>query len=185
LIVRFTTLPHILNGDVSIRPLRKEDLAPWFEYLSQRIVFKHTSWNVQSVDELSGHVWSGRETEPSSNVRFAVANSRDVLIGTAGFHTVSDIHRSAELAYDLHPDVWGRGIATTVARELVRWAHDDVGVIRVQAAVFEANKRSASVLERIGFREEGLLRSFRLLRGVPGDFRMFSHLNVDSARGID
>jgi ribosomal-protein-alanine N-acetyltransferase len=72
--------------------------------------------------------------------------------------------------------MWGKGMATAICRELVRWAHASAGIIRVQASVLESNARSIGVLERCGFVREGLLRSYRIVRGSPGNFFMYSHV---------
>jgi ribosomal-protein-alanine N-acetyltransferase len=105
----------------------------------------------------------------------------DKLIGTVGFHTVSPAHRTAELAYDLAPPFWGKGIATYACGLLTAWAHDSCDVLRVQAAVLRSNERSAELLTRCGFEREGLMRSYRLVRGAPGDFWLYSHV-VSSGR---
>ena len=38
------------------------------------------------------------------------------------------------------------------------------------------NERSRRVLERCGFRKEGLLRSYRMVGGTPRDFFMYAHV---------
>jgi [ribosomal protein S5]-alanine N-acetyltransferase len=97
-------------------------------------------------------------------------------VGTIGFHSISPENRSAELAYDLAPDWWGKGIASEMCRDLVEWAHSQVGLLRVQATVLTSNSRSIEVLQRCSFKREGLLRSYRIVRGRPGDFWMYSHV---------
>ena len=68
--------------------------------------------------ELAPYAWSAQEISASSPIRFAIAlKSDNRLVGTAGFHTVSPVNQTAELAYDLIPDIWGRGIATAVCEE--------------------------------------------------------------------
>jgi ribosomal-protein-alanine N-acetyltransferase len=42
--------------------------------------------------------------------------------------------------------------------------------------VLTSNKRSIEVLQRCRFKREGLLRSYRMVRGRPGDFWMYSHV---------
>jgi ribosomal-protein-alanine N-acetyltransferase len=86
------------------------------------------------------------------------------------------MNRTAEIAYDLSPRVWGKGIATSVCGQLVAWGHASAGLLRVQATVLESNTKSMAVLERCCFLREGLLRSYRLVRGRPGDFYMYSHV---------
>ena len=102
--------------------------------------------------------------------------STDQLVGTAGFHTVIPQNRSAELAYDLSPTMWGKGIATSICSLLVDWAHSHVGLVRIQATVLDSNGRSARVLQKCGFEREGLLRSYRMVRGRSADFWMYSHV---------
>ena len=116
----FTTLPESSHELVTLRPVESSDLQDWYDYLSMPVVFEHTSWNVHSPDELSHHVWVPSTFTPSTSLRFAMAlRSTDQLVGTAGFHAVIPQNRSAELAYDLSPTVWGKGIATSVCSLLV------------------------------------------------------------------
>ena len=112
-----------------------------------------------------------------SMLRLAVAlRATGELVGTVGFHSVSMRDSRAEVAFDLSPLWWGKGIATHVCTALVEWAHQQVGVCRVQATALQSNLRSAAVLERCGFEFEGLLRSYRLVRRTPSDFGMYAHL---------
>ena len=178
--MHFTHLPELKHEVVCLRALEVSDIYQWYDYLRLPVVFEHTSWNVKAASELAPNAWSAQELSASSPVRFAIALKADNrLVGTAGFHTVSPANQTAELAYDLAPEMWGKGIATAVCKELVTWAHACANTIRVQATVLESNDRSARVLVRLGFSREGLLRSYRLVRGVPGNFYMYSHVTTE------
>jgi len=175
--MQFTTMPACDHDLVTLRPIVAADLPVWHSYLSTAAVFEHTSWNVGAVAELSKYVWEPAAFTASTLLRFAVAlRSTNQLVGTAGFHTVSPENRSAELAFDLAPSIWGKGVATYVCRRLVDWAHSHAGFVRIQAAVLETNRRSLRVLERCEFEREGLLRAYRMVRGRPGNFWMYSHV---------
>lgn len=175
--MEFTALPSFEHEAVILRAIEPGDIEAWFTYLSLPVVFEHTSWNVREPAELAHYAWVPENFTPSTLLRFAVAlRSNNRLVGTAGFHSVSPQNRSAEIAYDLAPEMWGKGIATAVCRELVGWAHACASVIRVQASVLDSNVRSAAVLERCGFEREGLLRSYRIVRGTPRNFFMYSHV---------
>lgn len=173
----FTTLPQLQHELVTLRELRTDDLQAWFDYLSLPQVFEPTSWNVREPAELSPYVWQPAQFSAASMLRFAVAlRATGALIGTAGFHSVSPVNASAEIAYDLAPAHWGKGIASAVCMALLGWAHGEQSLVRVQATVLEGNARSMAVLERCGFRREGLLRAYRQVRGRPGDFLMYAHV---------
>lgn len=173
--MQFTTLPESDHELVTLRPLVPADIPHWFEYLSMPVVFEHTSWNVQSPSELERY--AVLSDAPSAMLRLAIAERETGrLVGTIGFHTVSPENRSAELAYDLSPPWWGKGIASHACEAMVDWAHQHAGLLRVQATVLSSNSRSIEVLQRCRFKREGLLRSYRIVRGRPGDFWMYSHV---------
>jgi ribosomal-protein-alanine N-acetyltransferase len=176
--MRFSSLPLLEHELVVLRPITDSDIEPWFKYLTKPEVYEHTSWNVQDARELSHYSWKPEEFTPSSLLRFAVAlRSNNELAGTAGFHTVSPQNETAELAYDIAPTYWGKGIGRAVCSALVAWAHSSASVVRVQATVLDSNVRSVAVLERCGFQREGLLRSYRKVRGKHGNFYMYAHVN--------
>ncbi len=175
--MHFSSLPSLEHELVLLRPIAEPDIEPWFRYLSQPAVFEHTSWNVKAPAELAHYVWKPQEFTASSLLRFAIAlRTTDALVGTAGFHTVSALNATAEIAYDLAIEYWGKGIASAVVRSLTDWAHTAASLVRVQATVLESNARSMRVLERCGFEREGLLRSYRNVRGSPGNFYMYAHV---------
>lgn len=176
--MQFQALPVSTHPLVLLRPIAASDLGDWLDYLTLPVVYEHTSWATTSTTELAPYVWSAEIAAPSAALRLAIADrASGRLVGTMGFHTVSAQNRSAELAYDLAPQVWGKGIATQLCNTLVAWAHSDAGLLRVQATTLESNLRSARVLQRCGFVHEGLLRSYRMVRGTPGNFNLFAHVH--------
>ena len=181
--MKFTSLPESNHELVALRRLTPDDIPHWYAYLAMPVVFEHTSWNVHAASELESY--AGVSDNPSALLRLAIVDrATDQLVGTVGFHTVSPEDRSAELAYDLSPPWWGKGIASQLCEVMVQWAHAHVGLLRVQATVLSSNSRSIEVLQRCGFKREGLLRSYRIVRGKPGDFWMYSHIPrpLDSRR---
>ena len=182
--MQFASLPQLSHEFAVLRPLREADLARWADYLDDPVVFQHTSWDHPGVDELRGYLGSECSGDPDARLRLAIAaRTDDRLLGTIGFHSVSARNRVAEIAYDLHPEAWGRGLASSMVAEMVRWAHADAGVWRVQATVLRSNARSIRVLERAGFEREGLLRGYRWVRGEPGDFLMYAHFDRPGTAG--
>ena len=177
--MQFDTLPQSDHPLVAMRPIEATDLPTWANYLNLPSVYEHTSWNRPTVEDLGSYVWHEAMRTPSSVLRLAVAlRSSNELVGTIGFHTVNPANQSAELAYDLSPSIWRHGIATHLCRLVVRWAHTNAAVIRVQATVLESNARSLQVLERAGFAREGLLQCYRIVRGTPRHFYMYSHVSL-------
>ncbi|MBB5192306.1 RimJ/RimL family protein N-acetyltransferase [Silvimonas terrae] len=179
--MRILTPPDLPIAGLALRQLEERDLPVWYDYLRLPAVIEHTSWNLHSAEDLIP-LWQAYVSEGVTTPRrLALVDGTDTLVGTIGFHTVNDMNRSAELAYDLAPAYWGHGLAAQVGRAVVPWAFEQFGWLRIQATAMESNLRSARVLEKAGFQFEGLLRSYRVVRGQPRHFRLFARLASDVA----
>jgi [ribosomal protein S5]-alanine N-acetyltransferase len=179
--MQFSSFPTSEHPLVALRPLSAVDIGPWGRYLNDPGVYEHTSWDHPTPSELEAYLGCEASTDPSHRLRIAIAlRETNELVGTIGFHTVQPLNRSAELAYDLDPQYWGNGLATHMAATLVRWAHEDANVFRIQATVLQSNIKSIAVLERLAFQREGLLRAYRLVRATPGSFYMYAHFPSES-----
>ncbi|MGC0153410.1 GNAT family N-acetyltransferase [Chromobacterium vaccinii] len=173
----FDAMPTLDHPDAVLRPLYPDDILTWYDYLTLPQVFEHTSWNLQAPSELEDYAWQPERFTDSSALRFAIADrGSDRLLGTAGFHTVAPVNASAEITYDLSPSAWGRKLAAAACAALLDWGHGHAGLIRIQATVLPENVRSIHVLEGSGFQREGLMRSYRKVRGPSRDFWMYSHI---------
>lgn len=178
--MRITAAPNSGHSAVVLRQLERSDADEWYSYLSLPEVFQHTSWNLDSVRDLSCLFDSFDSSSADSERRLAIVNRLDDrLVETIGFHTISSANKTAEIAYDVAPSHWGLGVASAVCDAVTRWAFSTYGFNRVQATVLHTNARSESVLKRCHFRREGLLRSYRMVRGAPGDFVLYSKLSTD------
>jgi RimJ/RimL family protein N-acetyltransferase len=171
--------PPVLSvGDFRLRPLRAGDAVPWSAYLSDPRVTVHTSWgatDLATIDSLIHRLQADYATKASW--RWAIArDADDCLVGVCGFSTWSTVHRAAELVYDLSPDYWSRGIVTRSVQAVLEWGFSDARLNRVQAVVLPSNRSSIAVLDRCGFTKEGVLRQYRVVRGEPQDFLLYSRL---------
>lgn len=101
------------------------------------------------------------------------------IVGGAGFHGVDWINRSTSIGYWLAAEAVGRGLVSGAVRALLDHAF---GVWDLHRVVIEAvvdNARSRAIPERLGFREEALLREAKLLRGRYEDAVLYSMLASD------
>ncbi|HEX2057478.1 MAG TPA: GNAT family protein [Actinomycetota bacterium] len=98
-----------------------------------------------------------------------------VLVGRL---TLSQVFRKAfrncYLGYWVGEEHNGRGIATEAVGLAVRYAFGDLGLHRVQANVMTRNPRSARVLEKAGFRKEGLALRYLAIAGRWEDHDMYA-----------
>ncbi|MGH7903189.1 MAG: GNAT family N-acetyltransferase [Candidatus Dormibacteraceae bacterium] len=82
--------------------------------------------------------------------------------------------QSAFLGYLVSQDLNGRGVATEAGRLALGAAFGELRLHRVQAAVMPANRASLRVLEKLGFRDEGLAERYLRINGTWEDHRIFA-----------
>ncbi len=98
------------------------------------------------------------------------------LIGASGFLQWPNPDRRAELGYVINPDFWGQGYVTEAAKALCEFAFKKMKVNRIEACAFVEQKASQRVLEKIGFKFEGILRQKEFIKGRFVDETMYSLL---------
>ena len=178
--MRITRAPAVQYPGVSLRQLERTDIPQWYAYLSQQAVVQHTSWNLSSEQDLLPMFDEMDSTLATSTIRLAITDELNgELIRTIGFHSISQVNRTAEVAYDLAPQFWGKGIASAVCTAVTQWSFLKYGWVRVQGTVLDTNPGSAQVLINSGFEFEGRLRSLRMVRATPRNFDLYARLNTD------
>ena len=100
----------------------------------------------------------------------------DRLVGVAGFHAVDWVNRSSSIGYWLAADVVGRGLMSATVRALLDHAFGVWELHRVIIEVVVDNARSRAIPERLGFREEALLREAKLIGGRYEDAVLYAML---------
>lgn len=79
--------------------------------------------------------------------------------GNTGLHPGNDVYRlSAELGYFIGEKFWNKGIATNAVRLITDFGFNELKLVKVFAGIFEFNQHSMRVLEKCGFKLEGILK---------------------------
>ncbi len=68
---------------------------------------------------------------------------------------------TAEIGYSIARAHWGKGLVVEAAAAVMDWAFDEFGLAKITALADLANTRSSRVMEKLGMRRDGLLRSER------------------------
>jgi len=158
-----------------VRPIRLEDAEAWASYVCLPEVMQHTSSTAKSAGEVKTAIELTLPEQATSPLRFVlIPEGTTAIVATVGFHTISAIFGTAEVTSDVAPSHWGRGIASTACRAATLWGFDARSWHRIQATTVVPNLASQRVLEKVGFKREGLLRNFRLIRGEPADYWVYS-----------
>jgi [ribosomal protein S5]-alanine N-acetyltransferase len=98
------------------------------------------------------------------------------LIGTCGFHCWDKKNNIAEIGYDLRSKYWGRGYMSEAMQVALKNGFENMRLNRIQAFTYIENEKSIRLLERFGFKNEGIIRDKHYFRGQYYDHYCFSLL---------
>lgn len=101
--------------------------------------------------------------------------SGNAFVGCCSLTEIDLWHKRAEIGFLLGRGVWGQGYALEAVRAVVAYAAAS-GLRKLAARTHLGNRRSEALLEKLGFRQEGLLRGHILRDGERRDCRLFGLL---------
>jgi len=99
-------------------------------------------------------------------------------IGAVSLFTYSQ-HKMADLGFWIAHDKWGQGYATEVCKEVLKYAFEQMKLNRLQANHMVRNPASGRVLEKLGFKYEGLHKEAYVKDGEFVDLKFYSLLSSD------
>ena len=185
---------HMVHGrSVWLRPLTMSDYASWAE-LRARSREHLTPWEpVWQRDELTRSAFRRRvrhyqrEAREDLGYAFLIFKERgDELVGGL---TLSNVRRgvtqAAVLGYWLGLPYVKQGYMLGAVGAAAGFAFQDLGLHRLEAATMPNNVASIRVLERNGFRREGLARRLLKINGKWEDHALYALLLEDFARAQD
>lgn len=107
----------------------------------------------------------------------------DEFAGVIGFVVQKDVYRlSAELGYWIGEPYWGKGIASRAVELATEYGFAQLGLVRIFAAVFEYNSVSRRVLEKNGYRLEGIFRNSVIKNGRIIDEYRYAKVNEQNLK---
>ena len=180
-------------GPVRLEPLRRTDAQEWV-----RLRLDNEGW-LTPWEPSAPLPWRERHTTAAFRAmrRAGVRRARAGLSlpfavrvdgRLAGQVTVDNVVRGAlrsgHLGYWVDQAVSGRGLATTAVALVCDHAFGAAGLHRLQADIRPENLRSQRLVERLGFRQEGVLRRYLDIDGDWRDHLSYALLAEDVPGGV-
>ena len=170
-------LPDLRDAKETTEVVRRNlsHLKPWMP------------WAVDDYSEDHARDWIKRtlETFASDGSFSALIILNDKIIGSIGFHDLDRANRHASIGYWIDKKHEGKGIITRCCRVLVDYLFDTMELNRLQINCNVENVRSRAVPERLGFKQEGLLRQVEFVNGQFRDWAVYGLVKDEWSRLID
>ncbi|NMB00745.1 MAG: GNAT family N-acetyltransferase [Firmicutes bacterium] len=160
----FNRFPVLETERLVLRQLRYEDGSDIQAYFNEDLA-KFYDWWPKTLADGRGFVRffkTGYQEEQS--IRWGITlKPNDKVIGTLGFSDFDHFSR-AELGYELSMDYQHKGIMAEALKAIIPFGFNEIEMHRIQASVFPENDASIRLLERFGFRREGVLRQYTYIK---------------------
>ena len=158
----------------------EEDIKGLYEYAKNPDVGPNAGWKPHASEEESREiieelfiphdVWAIREKASGK------------VIGSIGLEP--DKRRenvnSREMGYSLAKDSWGKGYMTEAAGAVIDYAFEELDLVVLAICTGPDNKRSQRVIEKCGFKFEGIQRKgYHIYDGTDRDNLVYSMLREE------
>jgi ribosomal-protein-serine acetyltransferase len=155
-------LARSLGDGVELRLLEERDAAALFALIdaNRARLREWLPWvdNEQSPETTRRFLRSAqRQLDDNRGGQYAIVEHGQ-LAGVVGQHPIDWANRAVNVGYWLGAAYEGRGLMTRACRALVTYAFREQRLHRVEIRAAPANRRSRAIPERLGFRQEGVLR---------------------------
>lgn len=107
----------------------------------------------------------------------------DVALGGATLSQVKrGVTQSCSLGYWIGQSYARQGYMTDALAALISFVFDEIGLHRIEAACVPNNEASKTLLEKVGFTQEGYARQYLCINGAWQDHLLFAKLASDPRR---
>jgi [ribosomal protein S5]-alanine N-acetyltransferase len=138
-------------------------------------------YSLAGTEERLQQAWVASQSGSGYSFGIVLKDSGD-LIGMCAFNNiVRGVFQACHLGYSIDGAHQGKGLMFEALSGGIAYMFDQVGLHRVMANHLPHNRRSESLLQRLGFEREGYARSYLLINGVWQDHVLNSLVN---SRGL-
>lgn len=174
---------ELADGDLVLRQPRYADFEEWREVRMTSRAFLAPFEPIWADNELTQTGFRARirryakEAAEQSGYTFFLILSDDATTELVGGLTLSNIRRraaqAASLGYWMSAGHAGKGLMTRAVGLALPFVFNELRLHRLEAACLPHNSASIRVLEKNGFRKEGLAEGYLLINGKWQDHLLF------------
>ena len=180
--------PVIESEEVTLRTPQMSDYPAWADLRAGSREFL-TPWEpIWAPDELSRASFRRRIRHYLRDLRedvgyalFIFSSATDELVGGLTLCNVRrGVTQSCTLGYWIGAGYANQGYMTEAVRAVIPFVFDSIELHRLEAACLPSNTASMRLLEKTGFKQEGIARRYLRINGVWQDHLLYALLDSDA-----
>ena len=145
-----------------LRPIQLEDANDMFEYYSKDYVvrylpIKHHKTILETRRFIKSYFLHSYNIGKISHLAIIFKNNNKV-IGNVGFNNISKNSKEGELGICINPEYWGMNLSYELLSTMLIYGFDELHLEKVTAIIYEDNKYSKNIFDKLGFKNVGRLK---------------------------
>ncbi|RIL26524.1 N-acetyltransferase, partial [Staphylococcus equorum] len=120
------------------RDLKHTDIDHLNELYTLPEVTQYQTWGPQSYEETQQFINVVLDKDSNWIYNVLVDPDTDKVIGTIQL-AIDEVNQSAEINFIVHPNHWGNGVATDIAKTIIKYAFKVLKLNRIGAAIDSRN----------------------------------------------
>lgn len=177
-------LPTWTRHDLTLREVQPDDAPSLLAHLGTADVSRFISPPPSTIAGFERFIeWSQGERQQGRSLCVSVVPTDDTrAIGVFQLRSLDARFANAEWGFALGSAYWGSGLFEAGAIDVLDFAFDTIGIVRLEARAVVVNGRGNGALRKIGAVQEGVLRRSFLRHGQHYDQVLWSLLAEDWQR---
>ena len=161
-----------------IKPVEEEDIYQLLEFRWDKDIMKYLVH--EPISKQKQLEWFKNLSQKDLVLSIFLKGEEDMeLVGTIGLYNINWVHRLATWRIRLSPVVQGKGIGYEASSMVLEYGFNTLNLHKMQSSSFADNKAIIKLLQKLGCKEEGLLRSHFYNDGEYSDVILFGLLKSD------
>ena len=174
--------PVIDTPRLRLRPLCVEDVPALEEWMPDRSIYAYWGKGPGKTDKNPELLFEKAES-PSKSFHLGIEEkATGKVVGDLWVYRIEN-DRMATVAIRLAPSRHGKGYGTEALSAMTRFCFEHTELRRLQAEVDVRNAASRRMLEKCGYRQEGLVRQGKMV-SVWCDYCIYGILASDASSSI-
>jgi ribosomal-protein-alanine N-acetyltransferase len=159
----FQSFPQLETSNLILRRMLKTDSSAVLRILADDEVTKY--YDDETFTKVSQAINQIKAWETGfvnkRCIRWGIARKGErEIIGSCGYYGFHTWHMRASIGYELARSSWRQGIMTEALEAIIDLGFSEMNLNRIDAVVMPENSASIKLLEKLGFRNEGLLKEY-------------------------
>jgi len=154
-----------------LRPFKKGDENSLVENINDKLIYRYTCKIPYPYTKKDANNYINKIIKKKGGIAFAIDIDGKV-VGCVGLNNIKK--HKAEIGYWIGKRYWKQGIVSSAVKLVTEYAFKKLKVLRVYAQIFKQNKASSKVLEKNGYKLEGVLRKDHVKDGKFVDLKIYA-----------